>query len=112
MIKGGQLDMGDENICCSKFDTCDYAKLTCNCVSDKGGLCNGDSRISVLPDSLTLLELWTQYEFRKLYQHDEYEEIIDFLKNLIYYQQDIINQLRKDPYVVLKELKEKGVWKE
>jgi hypothetical protein len=52
------------------------------------------------PDPLALLEAWTQNEFKKICHYDGREEVIDFLKNLVYYQQEIINQLRTKPEAV------------
>jgi len=63
------------------------------------------------PDPLALLEAWTQYEFRKICRCDGYEETIDFLKNLVYYQQEIINNIRTNPDAVRETGIAKGWWK-
>lgn len=37
------------NIKCLKYKTCDYAIATNSCISDKGGLCRGDTRLDTTP---------------------------------------------------------------
>jgi predicted N-acyltransferase len=63
------------------------------------------------PDPLEMLEAWTQHEYDKLQNCDGYEEIIDFLKNLVYYQKKVIKQLRTNPAAVREQGIKDGWWK-
>ena len=77
----------------------------CRFETSEEHLCNFDTvglidEILSRPDPLELLQKWTQYEFQKIVGCEGYEEVIDFLKNLVYDQQEIINQLRTNPSAV------------
>ena len=90
-------------------DDCDFADEMIGC--NWKGANRLEDEVLERPDPLEVLETWTQHEFKKLYQNEGYEEVIDFLKNLVYYQQEIINRLHKNPQEVVKEGIRDGWWK-